>query len=252
MQQTRQQRPSVAGVLELWDKIELIIEEGDRSGRYRARIEDITKHYLLIDRPTLVSGDALFTVGATFRANFFKPDSAYTFTGRIVSKQNGYAGKYLIPIPTDIERNQRRRYYRLELAGTVTIIPAEDLLAGRRDENNLPEFDARCINISGNGVLVQSRLDTEEGLRVLLTLRLEDFKRDLNAIGIIRRRVEETEEMRQYGIELFTSEELSMILKHHEIKQIPKRFQSFNEIQRTKLLNFVFEQQVEMKKKGLI
>ncbi len=245
-------RHNVAGLLELWDKLELVIEDGGRIGRYRARVEDITSTHLIIDRPTLVSGDALFTVGAQFTANFFKPDSAYTFTGRIASKHNGRADVYEVPLPTDIERNQRRRYFRIEIRGSATLIPAEDLLAQRRGESGLPQFDAKCLNLSGNGVLVQSRLDTEAGLRILVSLHLDDYAREINTLGIVRRRANAADDLRDYGIELFTTEELPMVLKSNEIKQIPKQYQNFSEIQRTKLLNFIFEQQVELKKKGLI
>jgi c-di-GMP-binding flagellar brake protein YcgR len=252
VQRTRQQKPNVGGILELWDRLEITIEERGRSGRYRSRVEDITSKHLVIDRPTLVSGDALFTVGVHFRANFFKPDSAYTFSGQILSRHNGRADAYLIPLPTDIERNQRRRYFRLGANGAVTIIPAEELFTGKRTVEDLPQFHAHCINISGNGVLVRSRLDTKVGSRALVVIKLEDYSKQMSAFGIIRRRVDEPEEMHQYGIELFTMEELTMILNSSQSKHIPKEFLSFDETQRTGLLNFIFEQQVEMKKKGLI
>jgi c-di-GMP-binding flagellar brake protein YcgR len=246
------QRPNVAGVLELWDKLELTIEVQGRTGRYHTRVEDITAEHLVVDRPVLIAGDALFSVGTYFSASFFKPDSAYTFTGRIGARQEGRTESYLIPIPTDIERNQRRRYYRLDVTAAVIIMPAEELLAGRASDGEIEQFDAKGIDISGNGLQVHARLDTEASLRVLLLVNLENFSRELSLIGIIRRRVLRTDRMREYGIEFFTSEELPLILKESELRQIPERFRSFNEIQRTTLLNYIFGQQVEMKKKGLI
>jgi c-di-GMP-binding flagellar brake protein YcgR len=239
-------------MLELWDKLELVFEDRDRTGRYRTRLEDVTDQHLVIDRPHLIAGDALFSEGANFTALFYKPDSAYTFSGTILGKSSDGRDTYLIPRPRTFERNQRRRYYRIAVELPAILVPAGELLAGKSAPEDLKEFEATCLNLSGNGGLFRSRLEVELSDKLFVLLRVTDIEQDFNSFGIIRR--EETAEpgWRHYGIEFFTAEEQQMLLATAQLERVPKRFRSFTERQRTALLNFIFAQQVALKKRGLI
>ncbi len=243
---------NVGGLLDLWDKIELVFEEHGRTGRYRTRLEDIADNALVIDRPSLIAGDALFSVGADFTAYFFKPDSAYTFPGKILSKSPEGHDQYLIPYPRNIERNQRRRYYRIEIEGIAVIVPADEFLAGKCEEANLDEFEGACRNVSGNGILVKSRYAATVGQRFFMRLKLNDFPRELALLAIVRRADTGEDNWHFYGCEIFTAEEQQMLLTQRELQRVPRRYQAFSESQRTALLNFIFAQQVAMKKRGII
>lgn len=252
VEKTTRQKVSVGGLLDLWDKLELVFEDHGRTGRYRTRLEDITETSLVIDRPSLISGDALFEVGADFTAYFFKPDSAYTFNGTILSKDPDGRDTYLIPYPRNIERNQRRRYYRIEVEGVAVLIPCDSFLTGKCEESDLGEFEGSCRNLSGNGLLVKSRYSGSAGQRFFVRLKPNDFPRELALLAVARRVDTDEEGWHYYGLEIFTLEEQQMLLSQRELQRVPRRYQMFTETQRTALLNFVFAQQVAMKKRGII
>lgn len=243
---------SVGGLLDLWDKIELVFEERGRTGRYRTRLEDVSDEHLIIDRPNLIAGDALFSVGADFTAYFYKPDSAYTFQGKILSKTPNGHDTYLIPYPRNIERNQRRRYYRIDTEGVAVIVPADDFLTGKCEEIDLDEFEGTLRNISGNGIMIKSRFDGSVGQRFFVRTKPNDFPRELAFLAVVRRAESGEDNWHIYGCEIFTVEEQQMLLSQRELQRVPRRYQMFTETQRTALLNFIFAQQVAMKKRGII
>ena len=252
MDRTKERSALVAGKLELWDKLELVFEDHGRSGRYRTRLEDVTDRHLVIDRPSLIAGDALFTEGAEFTAYFYKPDSAYAFNGRIVGKNPEGLDTYLIPRPQTIDRNQRRRYYRIEVDMPAVLVPADELLAGKTEIDNIPEFEATCLNLSGNGTLCRTRFGAKITDKLFVALRVADINREFCFLGVIRRQESVEEGWNNFGIEFFTVEEQQMLLSNVQLQRVPKRYHSFTETHRTTLLNYIFSQQVALKKRGLL
>ena len=252
MERTREHVVTVGGMLELWDKLELVFEERGKTGKYRTRLEDVTDKHLVINRPNLISGVALFTDGADFTAFFYKPDSAYTFSGNIIGKNPVGHDTSLIPKPRTIERNQRRRYYRIAVELPAVLIPADELLAGKIPDQELKEFEAQCLNLSGNGALFHTRFETEISTKLFVKMRVAELGREINVLGVVRRSEIAEEGWYRYGVEIFTLEEQQMLLSNSQLQRVPKRFQSFTEIQRTAILNYIFAQQVALKKRGLI
>ena len=252
MQKVSNRGQATAGSLQLWDKLELIFEEKERQGRYRTRIEDIGGNRILIDRPILLTGDALFQVGSNFTALFIKSDSAYTFSGRIIEKHKGEMDAYWITAPSQINRNQRRRFYRIDTDSEAIIIPLEQLIKPDQLDGKPREFEGTCLNISGNGSLLRTRLKIEQGVKILLTIKVKDYRRELCVLGVIRRAEQDKDNWFRYGMEFFTVEEVQLLLDDRTIKLIPERFLKFNENQRTHLLNHIFAQQLALKKKGLV
>jgi c-di-GMP-binding flagellar brake protein YcgR len=252
VERTRERKALVAGTLELWDKLELVFEDRGRTGRYRTRLEDVTDKHLVINRPSLLSGDALFAEGAEFTAYFYKTDSAYAFNGKILGKNPEGLDTYLIPRPQSIDRNQRRRYYRIEVDMPAVLVPADDLLAGKLESDDLPEFEATCLNLSGNGTLCRTRFGADITDKLFVALRVADINREFSFLGVIRRQESKEEGWHNYGIEFFTVEEQQLLLSNAQLQRVPKRYHSFTETHRTTLLNYIFSQQVALKKRGLL
>lgn len=244
----------IVGPLQIWDKLELVFEEQGKQGRYRTRIEDVSGDMLLVDRPSLLTGDALFQVGATYVAWFIKEDSAYTFNGRVISKVEGDLDTYWVSKPASVDRNQRRRFYRISDDSPVTIIPVDHLARQDQVEAEMKVFEGIVMNISGNGMLVRSKLDANIGAKVLLSPRIKALKREFYLCGVIRRREKDTERQNifHYGIEFFTIDEIRQLFSSFPVNRLPQPYLTFNEQQRTLLLNHIFARQLEMKKRGLI
>jgi c-di-GMP-binding flagellar brake protein YcgR len=243
---------TIVGPLKIWDKLELVFEEAGKQGRYRTRIEDVEGDALIIDRPSLLTGDALFRVGAHFVAWFIKSDSAYTFPGRVLRKVESELEIYSINKPNSVDRNQRRRFYRIADDSPVGLIIADHLIKEHTPEADVKIFEGVALNISGNGLHLRSKLDAVIGTKVLLAPRFKDLQREFFLIGIIRRREDLGDNWYGYGIEFFTIEEIRQLFSSFPAHLLPKQYLTFNENQRSLLLNHIFAKQVALKKKGLI
>lgn len=249
---TAKSEQTVVGPLKIWDKLELVFEENGKQGRYRTRVEDALADALVIDRPTLLTGDALFYVGARFVAWFIKSDSAYTFSGRVLKKVEGEGGVYWIDKPASVERNQRRRFYRIVDDSPVQVILVNDIVREKKVDSEPKVFEGVTLNISGNGMQLRSKMDAELGTRVLLAPRFRELKREFHLIGIIRRKEVLEDNWFSYGIEFFTIDEVRLMFSSFPLQSLPKEYLAFNENMRSLLLNHIFAKQLELKKKGLI
>jgi c-di-GMP-binding flagellar brake protein YcgR len=249
---TTSREQTIVGPLKIWDKLELVFEEDGKQGRYRTRVEDVEGDSLVIDRPSLLTGDALFRVDAHFVAWFIKSDSAYTFSGRVLKRIEGDLDVYWISKPNSVDRNQRRRFYRIVDDSPVTVILADQLIKAQDPEAEVKVFEGIALDISGNGMHLRSKLDANVGTKVLLTPRFKDLKREFFLIGVIRRKVSDDDKWYSYGIEFFTIEEVRQLFSSFPAHILPKQFLTFNENQRSLLLNHIFAKQLALKKKGLI
>jgi c-di-GMP-binding flagellar brake protein YcgR len=243
---------TIVGPLQIWDKLELVFEESGRQGRYRTRIEDAEGDMMLIDRPSLLTGDALFRVGANFVAWFIKSDSAYTFSGKILRKADGELDTYYIGTPRSVDRNQRRRFFRISDDSPVIIIPIDALAKEQDPPTETKVFEGVAMNLSGNGMQVRSKLEAPIGAKVILQPRIKEIKREFNLFGIIRRKETDADGLNIYGIEFFTIEEVRQLFSSFPLQRLPQHYLTFNENLRTLLLNYIFARQLELKKKGLI
>lgn len=252
MNKSASREQTIVGPLRIWDKLELVFEEDGKQGRYHTRVEDVEGNSLVIDRPSLLTGDALFRVGAAFVAWFIKSDSAYTFAGRVLKKIDGALDVYWISKPDSVDRNQRRRFYRIADDSPVTVILADHLVKGQDHDAEVKEFEGTALDISGNGMHLRSKFDANVGTKVLLTPRFKDLKRDFFLIGVIRRKENLSDNWYGYGIEFFTIEEVRHLFSSFPTHLLPKQYLTFNENQRSLLLNHIFTKQLALKKKGLI
>lgn len=252
MERELSREQAIVGPLRIWDKLELVFDEGGKQGRYRTRVEDVDDDAILIDRPSLLTGDALFRVGAPFVAWFIKSDSAYTFTGRVLRKVDSELDIYCINKPNSVDRNQRRRFYRITDDSPVSVIIADHLIKARNPETDVKVFEGIALNISGNGMHLRSKLDADVGIKVLLTPRFRDLQREFFLIGVIRRKEDSGDNWYGYGIEFFTIDEVRQLFSSFPAHILPKQYLTFNENQRSLLLNHIFAKQLALKKKGLI
>ena len=114
-------------------------------------------------------------------------------------------------------------------------------------------FEGIALDISGNGMHLRSKLDANVGAKVLLTPRFKDLKREFFLIGVIRRK----EKSRAItGMATVSSSSRSKKCANSSARfpptYLPKQYLTFNENQRSLLLNHIFAKQLALKKKGLI
>ncbi len=253
MVETRSQNRVAAEQARAWDKLELLFESDEGQSRYLSRIIDISSQHLTIERPTLISGESLFKPDAPFTATFFRADAAYWFRSKVIEAVGDPVKAFRIDAPSQVERNQRRRYFRIEADFPATLSPADEPLSGEADVDGLPRFSGQCLNISANGLLVRTPMENRVGGKLLISIDIPRFESSLNTVGIVRLlQPSHQEKHYEYGIEFFTDREVSTILDDEGRRHLPETFRGFNQQKKTALHNFVFAQQLSLRKKRLL
>lgn len=80
--------PTIAGPgglkpLRVWEKIELLVGDGDSAGHYLARIEDFINGGIVITEPEFLSGNSLMRENADIMVVVCREDAMYQFASTI-------------------------------------------------------------------------------------------------------------------------------------------------------------------------
>ena len=91
--------PHLAQPLKLWERIELIVGEGDSSGHYWSRVEDFINDGILISEPEFLGGNTLLREKCEVMVVITRTDAAYRFYSRIRTFSNQGGRKLLLRPP---------------------------------------------------------------------------------------------------------------------------------------------------------
>lgn len=244
--------PQTSEPLGIWERIELVVGEDDSSSRYVVRIEDFISQGLIVSTPEFITGNSRLREGCQVRGFVTRRDAVYQFYSKI--KKFTIKGKqlYLLTTPQAIRRVQRRQFVRVDIAKNITIAVISDPTGDIIKFENFEWVAARTNNISGGGFLIQTDQELTKGT-ILLTKSTFFLEIGLPVtIAAICRREDNSTDHEQYGIEFIRSENLKTFMHLKFVKQLPESIQFFDLSAQNKLVNFIFAQQIEMRKKGLI
>ncbi|MDH4155872.1 MAG: PilZ domain-containing protein [candidate division Zixibacteria bacterium] len=238
--------------LRVWEKVEIVIGDGNECGRYLARIEDFTEEGLIVSNPEFIEGGTRLRSSAEVRVFITRRDAVYRFYSRI--KKVTIRGEQLVLLskPRYLKRVQRRQFVRIDLLRDVTFA----IIKQRREDTCRyvqPRWhDARTSNLSGGGMFVRSLQEIPKDSLLLLKSRLFlEIGLPVTVAGICRR-CHLDGKVYGCGIEFIRSEYLSRFFSASESKKLPESVQFFDLTAQNKLVRFVFDHQIEMRKKGLL
>ncbi len=238
--------------LRVWEKIEIVIGDGNECGRYMARIEDFIEEGLIVSNPEFVEGATRLRSSAEVRVFITRRDAVYRFYSRI--KRVTIRGEQLILLskPRYLKRVQRRQFVRIDLLRDVTFA----VIKKRREDTcrtaKLHWRDARSCNLSGGGMFLRGSREIPKDSLLLLKSRLFlEIGLPVTIAGICRR-CHLDGDIYGCGIEFIRSEYLSRYFSAAESRKLPESVQFFDLTAQNKLVRFVFDHQVEMRKKGLL
>ncbi len=239
--------------LQIWEKLELQFGSEKESGQYFARVNDITSEGIVIDRPVWLSGEPVFSTAGRFIVTIFREDGAYRFNSRILREYEKEGRRYYILRPPEkLIRHQRRSYVRVGISFPVEFKILTDVIAGKTDFEHTREYAGSSINLSASGILINTLklLEVDD----LLAMKLKDngIGFDFHFFAIVRRKEELPENRMNAGIEFIVCEDADKYLKPEEKKRLPKGLFVLNERKRQRLVQYVFNYQIEMRKKGLL
>jgi len=238
--------------LKLWEKLEIVVGENSNAGRYLARIEDFLEEGIVISSPEFIEGGTLLRKNSHVAVFLTREDAVYRFYSRVKQVKTNLETIYLLTFPRGAKRIQRRHFVRIELYARVSYAK----LTG--DEKPKPGCDQitwrklTTVDISGGGMLIKA--DENLAPRDLLLVKV-DFFPEIglpDTIAAICRRTFRQGKDIFAGIEFLRSERLERHFNKQKIKGLPRSVRNFDPTAQNKLVAYIFQYQIELRKKGLL
>ncbi|MCP4704949.1 MAG: hypothetical protein GY865_10090 [candidate division Zixibacteria bacterium] len=234
---------------DVWEKIEIVVEENGDSGIYMARISDFNNNGIVITTPEWIRGGRFMVSNAKVFVRFVKSDAMYQFPAHTKQIGKGAPDKLLLYGIGSIRRLQRREFVRIDYVTKMTFT----IISKLNDENQeFKWFPSKTLNISAGGLLMNINDHVKE--KDLLLLKINNYS-VLNIprfIVVHCRRLLTVDENKLAGVEFVTSDKLHKYFKPDELAKLPVQVKKFDVHSQNKLVRFVFEEQIEERKKGLL
>ncbi|MDF2839661.1 MAG: hypothetical protein K0Q99_432 [Clostridia bacterium] len=150
----------------------------------------------------------------------------FEFKAKILNKLFGRIPLLRLVIVSDVQKIQRRNYFRLKALKSMKVRKIVNLKEKQFGEH----FEASMVDISGGGLAFHS--NTELEINDMIELSLDLNLNSINILGkIVRVDIDESKTKKySYGI----------------------TFDKISEIERNIIMRFIFEEQRKLAKKGLI
>jgi c-di-GMP-binding flagellar brake protein YcgR len=213
--------------LSIGAKIHLLIMNDNNQSQYVSRVDNINEDGtidVLIPiskrRIVYINEDTVLKVIIT------KEAAIYEFKAEIENKLFGVDPLLRLKRTSDIQKIQRRNYFRLKSLNTIKIRKIVNLKEAIFSEY----FNATMVDISGGGLAFNSELELD--INDLIEISVTLNSNTINLLGMVVRadRSEDNLKKMGYGI----------------------NFEKITETERNIIMSFIFEEQRKLVKKGLI
>jgi len=238
--------------IKLWEKIEIYVGEGSDAGRYVARIEDFARDGLVVSSPEYITGGTLMRNGSDCTVLLTRRDAVYEFHSCITVSGEGNNRRYVLTPPGDVRRVQRRQFVRIELVKPFSFAIVPDRVTDEMSFATLDWRQTRTVNISGGGILMAAPVPIKTGDLLLLKMKFFGEVGLPLALGAICRRTVTQKEQLLAGIEFIRAENLTRLFNEGQRRLLPESASYFDQTMQNKLVNYVFQEQVRLRQKGLL
>ena len=119
-------------------------------------------------------------------------------------------------------------------------------------EDALTWHESTTVDLSGGGALIRVSEELTADDRVLIRLALFQGLGLPETVAAVCRRAAVREQQRLAGLEFILSDYLRKHFDSRELEQLPASVGLFDRAAQNKLVNFIFQQQVELRQKGLL
>ena len=136
-------------------------------------------------------------------------------------------GEFAARRPFRVERENRRRFVRLEISSPMTMNKIKDTAGSFWPEEEWHTINGTILNVSAGGVLVETDQALLSGDVISMHFTLQDVENIDGVIGLVKR-VQQDEASFLTGIEFITRESLSDIFTTAELDLLPDNITDFN------------------------
>lgn len=240
--------PQISQPLKIWEKVEIIIEDKKKRGLYISRIEDFVADCIIIAVPEFMGGQDILKDDCIVTVQIPKDDAVYQFSTRMRSLKSHKSKSYMLFPPVNIQRKQRRQHVRIEFSAQVKFAVIDDSV----DSDKFKWQTAKTINLSGGGMLLKASEKIKKGDVLLLKTEIfSKLKIPQPLLGYCCRSFREKNNY-FYGVEFVACERVSQYINKKLKKILPESINNFDHKAQEKLVFYIFQEQVELRKKGLI
>jgi len=249
MQKTARKNKNADYPFDIWEKLEIVVEEKGESGIYIARIEDFDSNGIVITKPEWIRGGKFLVSNTRVFVRFVKSDAMYHFPAHTRPLDGKMADKLQLYNIGSIRRLQRREFVRIDYRTKLSYTIINNL---KDEKQEFSWFPSQTVNISAGGLLIQISSKIKEGDLVLLKMESYATMNIPRFIVALCRRLISKNESLLAGVEFIIAEKLHKYFKPEELNKLPIQVKKFDIQNQNKMVRFVFEEQIEERKKGLL
>jgi len=234
----------------LWELLTLTLDKNGERSEFLSRVEDIRKDSYILETPLRQTGSGSLSKGDDVEVSYNRKDAAYVFKASITDLFEDESESLKIKKTGDVGRMQRRRFVRLDISGKITFRVLDS--RGPADSGIGNEYPGSLLNISGGGVLFEAETPLKESEVMILNFSLKGREKLENILAVVKR-VESTDEpVYLVGAEFITDENLPRYGLESLKGFLPQGTGTFDENLQKLVVRFIYSQQVELRKKGLL
>ncbi|WP_088226089.1 flagellar brake domain-containing protein [Desulfosporosinus sp. FKB] len=204
-------------------RVDLVVPEGEYTGKYRTRIEEVGETFIAVGTPFEKSNLVPLRIGTNLKLIFWDEVSAYSFSTKIKQKIAVPIHMLLLELPETIVKIQRRNYARV--TAIYPFIFQRVTLEGLSDH-----LKGTMLDFSGGGLRFLTENPVEDQSILDVSLELTDGRMQTK-VRVLR--IEEIED------------------RNPQRYCVSAEFIEISERSRDRIIRCVFEKQRTMRKKGL-
>ncbi len=170
-------------------------------------VVDVDDRQIAVACRTLAGDELALTSGDWVYVIFIRPDALYNFRTRVIAVDTGNEVAYLERRDAEVQRIQRRQYFRVYVRVRVVARLIDD---GRMRRAVSLEYPAQAENLSGGGLLLKVAGRYRLGDLLAIQIFLPDGKPPIEVVGKVVRVQSEPEDEKlpaHYGVEFVEIDE---------------------------------------------
>ncbi len=234
--------------LNLWDRVTLILEKHGQRSEFISRIEDIRRESYVLEMPLRQDGDLQFSKGDEVEVLYNRRDANYSFKASILDLFEGEEKTLTIARLSDTNRTQRRQYVRLEISGKMQFRTLD--LENKSGAG--PEMAGTLLNISAGGVLFESPIKLPEKGFIVVNFTLKGYQSFNFILAVVKRCEGSKAKGYLVGAEFVSRHNIAAYDLEYIEKFLPSGAGTFDENLQKLVVQFIYNQQIELRKKGLL
>jgi len=235
-------------MLKLWDRVVLTLEKHGKRAEFVSRVEDIKRNAYVLEMPLRQSGELQFQKGDPVEVIYSRHDAVYSFKASILDLFEGDAKTMRIEKTSDVHRTQRRKYVRLDISGKMQF---KTLDIENRD-NIGSDMAGTLLNISAGGVLFESSVRLPESGFIMVSFTLRGHQPLNGILAVVKRCDGSINAGYLIGAEFITKGNAAEYKLNNIGELLPPGAGTFDENLQRLVVQFIYSQQVELRKKGLL